>query len=105
MTAAAEPSATFVAPPMALDSFAPVRRDRRRVQLLALVRRPSRVAQLEQLTARYRWANTGLRERLAELDAALDTIDAVIDEQARILGHAHPVIVDVRAALTQARHP
>lgn len=88
-------------------------RARRRASLLALVHRPSRVAQLERLLDRHRWANAGLRDRLAELlderdhaaasrDAyldALETIANVIDEQARTLGHAHPVITGVRAAI------
>jgi len=56
---------------------------------------------------RYRWANAGLRERLAELDVEreqlLDAIAVIIDEEARTIGHAHPVIVRVRAQLDAAR--
>jgi len=107
VTAAAEPSATFVAPPMALDSFAPVRRERRRASLLALIHRPSRAAQLEALLDRHRWANAGLRDRLRELEdehaATLASIGAVIDDTARTLGHAHPVVVRVRGILEEAR--
>lgn len=72
-----------------------------RAQVLALVRRPSRVAQLERLVARYRWANAGLRERLAELTAERTVLTRLIDEQARTLGHAHPLIVGARAILEE----
>jgi hypothetical protein len=85
----------------------PVPRERRRLDLLAVVRRPSRVAQLERLLDRHRWANAGLRDRLRELeDDRADLLGAladVIDEQARTLGHAHPVVVRVRAILEEAR--
>lgn len=82
-------------------------RQRRRVSLLALVRRPSRTTQRERLLDRYRWANAGLRERLrvevTAHDATLDTLEALTDDQARILGHAHPLIVGVRSTIAQAR--
>ena len=78
-----------------------------RAQVLALVRRPSRVAQLERVLDRYRWANAGLRERLrvAEVrhDQTLDELTALVDEQARTIGHAHPAIVGARAIIGEAR--
>jgi hypothetical protein len=78
-----------------------------RAQVLALVRRPSRVAQLERLVARYRWANAGLRERLREAevrhDQTLDELTALVDEQASIIGHAHPAVTGARAIIGEAR--
>ena len=70
---------------------APTERAPRR---LMLIRRTSRTAQLEGILARYRWANAGLRERLAELvdqrEDLLDALAVIIDEEARVLGHAQP---------------
>lgn len=82
-------------------------RARRRASLLALVHRPSRVTQLERLLDRHRWANAGLRDRLAELEgehtATLAAIATVIDDTARQLGHMHPVVTGVRAIIEEAR--
>lgn len=111
MTAASpypDASPTFVAPPMALDAIeaglAPLGYTRRpRVSLLALIRRPSRVNRLEGLLDRHRWANAGLRERLAKLDEALAAVERVTDATARQLGHAHPTVTAVRAILEEAR--
>lgn len=93
-------------PPAPVEALSYVRTDSRRPSLLALVRRPSRTAQLEGLLNRHRWANAGLRERLAELtrqhEQTLDAIAVIVDEEARVIGHAHPVIVRVRAQLDAA---
>lgn len=40
-----------------------------------------------------------LDEELDQLEDALEGIRTIVDREARILGHAHPVIVDVRAIL------
>ena len=69
--------------------------------------RPARTRQRDQLLARYRWANAGLRERLREEvtghDATLDSVQAQADEWARTLGHAHPLVVGLRSTVAQGR--
>lgn len=69
----------------------------------ALLRRPSRVTQLEGLLNRYRWANAGLRERLARLDHTITAVDAIADQTAAELGHRHPVVLALRAVIAEAR--
>lgn len=101
MTVTAPLSSAFVSPYTGAEDAAIVAR-RRRILDRVPTRVRVRVRLLEAKVDRERFVNAGLRARLGELDATLDGIAIVIDEQARILGHAHPAIVRVRALLDAA---
>lgn len=105
----ASPGPNYVAPTMALDRLAE-EQDAKVARRRILDRVPSRLRVrarlLEAKLDRERFVNTGLRARLAELvDQREDLVECVaqaIDDEARVLGHAHPVIVRVRAILATA---
>lgn len=95
---------TLRIPPTLVEELAYVRTDSRRPSLLAIIRRPARTARLEARLDRYRWANAGLRDRLAELTAERERVRRILDDELANLADdgarlSHAVVRRLEAAL------